>query len=489
MWKIFSWQLHTLFAIGAIGCSGDAPPQSESQGESGTTSAGVSSSSTQTTASSEPTGGASEASTVASSSSGSTTGLEPSTSTGELSTSTGMVETASTGSSSDSDADATSSSTAGGNELCEKFIVHQGDLIITDDTDLDGLTCIIEVTGKLRIEGTEALSSFPQLGNLKVVGDEVLIGDNAALTDVNGLDNLTNVMGAGSQLTLYQNPALVDISGLHSLKVVDAILIMDCDALTSLNGIQGAIVGTKQKAWWLALIDLDALENLDSLGALEEFSSTLKIRGCQKLTDISMLEFVLDPQGSFQLEVADNPALVDLAGLEAIAHASEVQIVNNDTLKDLSGLDGLEETTASFLIQNNESLQDLQGLAKLEQVYYLAVHDNPKLIDLSGLDSLTTATLGLSIGYCANGGNGSLTDLHGLESVQTIASLGVENNASMTSLTGLDQLTSLTSLFVRNNPGVSSLEAKALATKYKAAPTICNNAGPPEVCPCIPWME
>lgn len=368
-------------------------------------------------------------------------------------------------------------------------MVHQGDLIITDATELDALACIVEVTGKLRIEGTTTLSSFPQLGNLKVVGDEVLIGGNAALTDVDGLTGLTEVKGAASQLTLYQNPALVDISGLQSLRVVDAIVIMDCDALTSLAGIQGEIVGTKQKASWLALIDLDALESLDSLAALEQFSATLKIRGCDKLADISMLELVLDPQGIFQLEVADNPALVDLAGLEAVAHASEVQIVNNDSLEDLSGLDGLEAATATFLIQGNDQLQDLSGLAKLEQVHYLAVHDNPKLIALSGLDSLKTVTLGLSIGYCASGGNGSLTDLHGLETVEAIASLGVENNANMTSLTGLDQLTSLTSLFVRNNPGVSPVEAKALATMYEAAGAICNNAGPPEQCPCTPWME
>ena len=131
----------------------------------------------------------------------------------------------------------------------------------------------------------------------------------------------------------------------------------------------------------------------------------------------------------------------------------------------------------------------MKGLAKLKQVKYLAVHDNPKLIDLSGLDSLKTVTLGLSIGYCADEGNGSLTDLHGLENVETIASLGVENNASMTSLMGLDQLASLESLFVRNNSGVSSVEAKALAASFMAASTICNNAGPPEDCPCIPWME
>ena len=170
-------------------------------------------------------------------------------------------------------------------------------------------------------------------------------------------------------------------------------------------------------------------------------------------------------------------------------HATGVQIVNNDSLKDLSGLDGLEETTTKFLIQGNENLQDLQGLEKLEQVHYLAIHDNPKLLALSGLGGLTTATLGLSIGYCADGGNNSLSNLHGLDSIETIGGLSVDNNANLTSLMGLEPLTSLTSLFVRNNPGVSSVEAKALATKFKATPTICNNAGPPEECPCIPWME
>ena len=482
MQKIYRWTLLSSLPIGASGCPGDGTPQTESQGESGTSAAAAASSSTEGTASSEPTGGASAVTTTASWSSGSSSGA---TTTPASSSSTAAQPTTSTASTSNSETDGTTLTT-GGNELCEQFIVHQGDLIVTDATDLDELTCIVEITGKLRIEGTTSLSSFPQLGNLKTVGDEVLIGGNAALTDVHGLAGLTEVTGAWSRLTLYQNPALVDITGLHALKVVDAIVIMDCDALSSLAGIEGAIVGVKQKASWLALIDLDALESLDSLAALADFSATLKIRGCDKLTDISMLELVLDPQGTFLLEVSDNPALVDLTGLEAIAHATEVQIINNDSLKDLSGLDSLEATTAKFIIQGNEKLQDLNGLGKLEKVEYLAVHNNAQLIDLGGLDSLKTVTLALLVGSCTEGGNAALSNLHGLESVETIVGLGVDSNTSMTSLMGLDQLTSLALLFVRNNPGVSSVEAKALATTFMAAPTICNNAGPPEDCPCAP---
>lgn len=117
------------------------------------------------------------------------------------------------------------------------------------------------------------------------------------------------------------------------------------------------------------------------------------------------------------------------------------------------------------------------------------MHDNAQLIDLGGLDSLKTVTSALLVGSCTEGGNAALSNLHGLESVETIVGLGVDSNTSMTSLMGLDQLTSLALLFVRNNPGVSSVEAKALATTFMAASTICNNAGPPEDCPCAPWIE
>lgn len=485
-----------LFFASVLGCSGQEAGGSASASESSsgadsmaTTGASEGSVSTTGSTSGTPTTGA----TTGGSSSTHATG--GSSSAGETSTSTGMVETGGPSSSSGgSGTDGSTSSSTGGNELCTEWIVHQGDLVITDNTDLASLTCIVEVTGRLLIKHTKTLTSFPQLGNLHTVGEKIAIGDNAALTDVDGLAGLVQVTGLQGplyvgELTLYQNPALVDISGLHSLKIVDAIMITDCDALTSLAGIEGPIVGNKQKGWRLALGGLDALESLDSLGALENFSYALDIRDCPKLTDISALEFVLDPDGVFHLIFVDNPALIDLVGLEAIAHATEVHIWNNDSLKDLTGLDGLQDTTANFLILDNDELLGLHGLKLLDQVHYLAIENNPKLVDLSGIDSLKTATLGISVGYCATGGNNALIDLHGLETVETIKGLGVDNNANLKSLVGLEGLKNLEFLFVRNNPGVSSAEANALAAKHGAVPQICNNAGPPEDCPCIPWME
>ncbi len=76
---------------------------------------------------------------------------------------------------------------------CDAPIVHAGDLTITDDTVLEDLQCIVEVTGRLTIGDTQKLLSFAPLANLKRVGDSVKLFHNLALVDLDGLAGLERV--------------------------------------------------------------------------------------------------------------------------------------------------------------------------------------------------------------------------------------------------------------------------------------------------------
>lgn len=424
----------------------------------------------------------------------STTAQEP-TSTGALSITSGPDTTGtsiSTGpettAPSSSSSDTSAAGSTGASDGCG---VHQGDLIITDATDLDSLACIVEVTGSLKILKTQSLTSFAQLANLKVVGDDVDIGENAALIDLDGLSGLVTAKGGDSfgEITIYYNPSLVDITGLHSLAVIDSLVILGNDALADLTGPQGPIVGKLKKGWNFALSGNDALESLDSLAALENFSDKLFLTENSKLADISMLELIVDPTAEFDLYIVDNPALLDLVGLDLITHAREVQVRNNALLKNMVGLGGLESVSLNLYIMDNPGLMDLTGLEALTDARIFRIENNPSLLALTGLDSLKTISQALQIGNCTTAGNAALTDLHGLEQLETVKGLAVSSNAALTSLDGLDSLGSLGGLWVQFNPKLPPAGASALAAKFKTQGLICNNADPPGPCLCPDWMD
>lgn len=397
--------------------------------------------------------------------------------TGPASSSTGMseAETAS------SDA-----STTGGNEVCGRGIVHVGDLWITDDTDPATLTCIVEVTGSLHVEDTTTLTSFANLADLAMVGHDVFILDNAALVDLAGLFSLKQVLGeVYGAVVIQDNPALVDISGLHALEIADTVSIRGCDALIDVTGLQGPIVGSEAKEWTLAIGGNDSLADLDGLAGLQDFSGRLIIEDNPVLEDISALELAIAPTGLDGIYLVDNPALIDMVGLDQVTLAREVQLFNNDALISMHGLEGLVASTVNFYVRDNDKLATMAGLEALETARVLHIADNPALTSLAGLDGLTTVTLALAIGACDVGGNDALVDLSGLENLTDVESLNINSNGGLTSLAGLDGLTSVALLFIMNNTALPTADAVALAAQLGVdKPQICNNKGAPAMCLC-----
>jgi hypothetical protein len=266
------------------------------------------------------------------------------------------------------------------------------------------------------------------------------------------------------------------------------LIIRDCDALTSLKGLQGPIVGIKKKGWNLALVDNDGLTDLDSLADLESFGDRIYLQRNNNLADISALDLIVDPGETFELYIDENPALIDLVGLDSVLQATEIQVKRNAGLTSLKGLGGLENASL-VVVADNPALVDLTGLTQLATVDRLWIEGNPALVSLAGLDALTTVKNSLAVGFCSTMGNAALTDLSGLEKLTSVKNLGVDGNASITSLAGLDGLQTLEGVWAQFNPLLPSAEAVALAGKFNATSTVCNNAGPPEMCMCIEWIE
>ena len=79
-----------------------------------------------------------------------------------------------------------------------------------------------------------SLASLEGLDSLYSVGSRLFIGRNPALTDLEGLNNLTSVWG----LTISDNQSLTRLEGLEGLTSVESRLFIGQNpALTSLEGL------------------------------------------------------------------------------------------------------------------------------------------------------------------------------------------------------------------------------------------------------------
>jgi hypothetical protein len=90
-------------------------------------------------------------------------------------------------------------------------------MIFTGITNLDGLSELTLIGGRLIISDNDALANVDGLSSLFSVGDDMVISGNGALTNVDGLSSLTLVSG---DMHLEDHAALANVDGLSLLTSV-----------------------------------------------------------------------------------------------------------------------------------------------------------------------------------------------------------------------------------------------------------------------------
>ena len=459
---------------------------SSGHGSASTPTPASTSTSTSTSGSGLPTTGA------ASTSQGAST-EEP----GETATSnpTGELTGSATENTTRGSSEATDGSSEGGDTLpesCAGPIVHMGDLNVDDETILEDFACVVEITGRLRIENTKELTHFSPLAAVREVGDRVDVRKNLALDNLDGLAGLERVgciaNGCASYVRVAVNPLLTDVSGLKALVELDSLILHDNDLLTSLTGVRLDFMPFAEPLPALSIVDNDALKALTGISGDTLFTGSLVISGNDKLADISQLGPLLGKSlGATVIE--NNPALVDLVGLDGVTTISEFSLTNNDGLLDLHGLESLTTLTPEgVVIRGNDALTTFEGLGPLSLVGAMFLVDsNPSLISLAALAELEEVTGTLQIGSCIGDGNDALPNLSGLSALTHADRLVLDGNAAIGGVTGLSALNSLTVLWAMNNPALSSNAVNALALDLQIDPMKllnCNNKGNPGECPC-----
>ena len=278
---------------------------------------------------------------------------------------------------------------------------------LTLQAEVDAFDCTT-VTGELRIGGAD-ISNLDGLSELSVIGGRLYIYETAGLQNTNGLGALTSI---GGGLHVVNNAQLTSLSGLSTLSSLGGGLIVEGnEALVSLDGLEGI-----PSADGVLIVRNNAsLEDLDGLAGVTSVSGFLVISMNDALTNIDGLA-TLSRVGT-SVAVHSNSSLLNLDGFASLDRVNtDFYIFRNDALANIDGLSGISSVGEELSIGDNPMLTDLNGLSALVSVGgFLEVYNHAALTDLDGLSALTTVGSSLYIA-----GNDVLGNVDGLAAVQSI---------------------------------------------------------------------
>ena len=303
----------------------------------------------------------------------------------------------------------------------------EGDVYINsnDITNLAGLNILVEIGGELIIG--ESNNTNPNLLNLEGLDNITSIGGNLDISFNTGLVNLVGLQGLtsiGGELMVHGNTSINSLDGMDNVVSMDGLSIYNNAVLSDLSALGNltSIPGNLSIGQSLSLVNLSGLENLTSIGGY------LTISGNNGLSDLSGLDGLTSIGGN--LNLVGNQFLSNLQGFEnLISIGGRLSIGNNINLTDISMLNNLTTILGSLSISANTVLVNLIGLENIAGVGEdLEISSNLALVSLSGIGNISTIGGELLIDN-----NDNLPSLSGLDSIQpnTITDLTITNNSSL----------------------------------------------------------
>lgn len=378
-----------------------------------------------------------------------------------------------------------------------------GDVTINgeDITNLNGLNVVTSIGGNLFIgtyfyRGNSLLTNLTGLEGLTNVAGKVDINLNPVLTSLTGLDNLTSI---GLSLFIYGNP-LNSLAGLANLTFIGGgISIISNYTLTSLTGLDNLtyIGGSISISENVALTNLTGLDNIDpaSIDDLSIYNNS-SLSSCSVQ---SICDYLASPNGV--VIVRNNstgcntpPEIADGCGItlpclpfgnyyfNTQAYIDSFQTnypectslqgyvkIEGDDITNLNGLNMITSFGYDLFIELNPALTTLTGLNRVNSIgHHLFIAQNNALISLTGLDSLISIGLDFDISN-----NEDLIDITELTSLNSIGRyLNIVYNSTLTSLSGLENIDAGTilGLEIRFNNSLSTCEVQSICD-YLANPS------------------
>lgn len=171
-----------------------------------------------------------------------------------------------------------------------------------------------------------------------------------------------------------------------------------------------------------------------------------------ELSDIVSLVRLMSLKGvKGNLDIANNPQLESLEGLNNMVEVFQFNISNNAVLKNLQGLKSLVHLGA-FTLEKLPLLTSLEGLENVKKIEVLSIAYNEKLISLQGFKNLTYSYL------TQIHDNDALLTLKGAEQLKEVAYLQVYRNRSIADFEGIEGVSKIMEVVISENDGLLSLE-------------------------------
>lgn len=328
-------------------------------------------------------------------------------------------------------------------------------------TDISGFKDLTTIEGSLTIFGT-SITHVDAFSNLTRLDGELLIDFNEDLKNLDGFMTLGDSNRVFRTIRIRANPELTTIDQFNSVtEIEESLFIWNNASLTDLDfsGLRQANVvgfsGNSQlrdlrglpnlkKVFQLG-INGTSLTSLEGLESLEE-ASEIGIRENDQITAIDQFSQLTDVPNWISID--DNKALasLDFSNLKSAGWLK----IHNSQLQDLSGFPALEIVDVSVVLTHNKLLRSLEGFddVTIEGTLWLAGAQITSLDILEGFD--LSGGLGIE--------ESGITDLQGLEHVESMKYLWVLNNPQLTSFDGLENLSQVEiELSIEGNPSLKSL--------------------------------
>ncbi|RZJ87514.1 MAG: leucine-rich repeat domain-containing protein [Chryseobacterium sp.] len=271
---------------------------------------------------------------------------------------------------------------------------------------LKGLNKLKMVRGYFSVLRNPLLTDLKGLDSYTTTSAGEFRVDNCAA--LRSLDGIENMLYCNDGITIVNNPLLKDLTALRNLKGTTSILIGTNNSLSNLNGLEGLTqVGIGNSVFGsITLQDNPLLNNLEGLRNISKcenlfLSGNQSLKSLNGLNAISVLNYAT---------IENNVALVDLKGLSGLKTVTSIlKISANNLLQNMDGLQQLEKVGRLELIQN-KGIKDLSGLDGLKSVngpngYAITIGHNENLLSLHGLEQLNSSTEGIQILYNKNLGD------------------------------------------------------------------------------------
>lgn len=310
------------------------------------------------------------------------------------------------------------------------------------------------ISGTARVVNGDISENINIILTLKdVIEEKVFEGfthlKSQAEVDAFGSNNYTTISGTLNIGKVLEN----EISDIHSLLPLSSLKYIGENLIVGLNPLLQNLEGLENVTYLKSIIYIEKNENLtsiQSLGKARGIYNNVFINQNEKLPNLDGLEN-LDVVAT--INILENPSLQNIDGLSGITRASEITIRENPLLDNINGFQNLEKVDGSITLNNNPLLRNIDAFSGVKRILHLTISENNSLLDMDGLQNLELLPNSLYIRD--NPVLQSISVFMGLEDAGVIE---ITKNPNLTNLEGLNNLITVGNLRILDNEAIENLD-------------------------------